>query len=163
MTQFKEITKKARTTAKDMMKHMYSEEYETIEPFRGVLKNSFNKHEIPKTLALSMNIPIIEEELNNPIYTKDIDDDTQIDENVKDICREIRRKNMKEKLIWWMRGGLKNVGMKESAIKMLKCESKELEKFGFTKEILNDQEIKQILSLDLKTSNVIKKDYRFLY
>ena len=145
MDQFKEITKKARSTAKDMMKFEEPEDYETIKPFIPVLKNSFNKSEIPKALALSMNIPIIEEELDRPIYTKDIDNDTNIDENIKDICREIRRKNKKAFNLWWAKSGLNTIQITNDMLKRLSDDNiKKLNEFGYTKEMLKEQETKQI-------------------
>ena len=151
MDQFKEITKKARTIAKDMMKFEEPEDYETIKPFIPVLKNSFNKSEIPKALALSMNIPIIEEELDRPIYTKDIDNDTNIDENIKDICREIRRKNKKAFNLWWAKSGLINIDITNDMLRYLSGDNvKKLNDFGYTKEMLKEQETKQILCLSIQ-------------
>ena len=147
MDQFIEIQKNAQTTARSMMKYQQLTQYEIIRPFRSVIKNPFNTSSIPETLALSLKIPIIKEELDTPIYTKDIDKDKNLDENIKDICCEIRKQNMKKFLIWWMRSGLQNVGMKADALRKIQSEFKTLTDFGYTEEMLKNQNMEQILSV----------------
>ena len=132
----------------EIMKHSYPIEWSIIRYFVETIKNPFVLWEYYKKILLALRIPIIQEPVEKDLYIQDILDDDDLNDEEKQDDITFRKEHHKEAIVWFHRAKFgESLKIGSSTIRMIKNGERTLENFGYTEEMLKNQNMEQILSV----------------
>ena len=140
--------KEAMIIANEIMEHQNPQEWVTMKYFLKTIKNPFVLWEYYKKILLALRIPIIQEPVEKDLYIQDILDDDDLNDKEKQDDITFRKEHHKEAIVWFHRAKFgESLKIGSSTIRMIKNGERTLENFGYTEEMLKNQNMEQILSV----------------